>query len=135
MTPAIQSLKSGKVAMNAKSRNILNWSIIGMVVLCFLGAGLSKLLTAEKVLEQFQEWGISDQMRMLIGSVEIIGAIGLLIPLLRKWAILVLTGLMIGALYTHFVNYEFKLTEYGGALIMIVFLMILLWLDKLYNKT
>ena len=52
---------------------------------------------------------------------EVLGAIGLLIPRLTKAAILGLTGIMIGAAYTHITNDE------GAQVIRPIIFMLPLW--------
>lgn len=54
----------------------------------------------------FVDWGYAPWFATVIGVLEVLGAIGLLIPRLTKAAILGLTGIMIGAAYTHITNDE-----------------------------
>src|SRR5688500_16056237 len=91
--------------MNAKTKKILMWVCIALLSLLFLGAGGGKL--AGQATENFARWGYSTTLMYLIGVMELLGAIGLWIPLLRKWAAMGLIGIMIGAAYTHILNGEY----------------------------
>ncbi len=60
-------------------------------------AGLGKLTGAAT--EMFAGWGYPAWFATLIGILELAGALGLLIPKTTRYAILGLTGIMLGRLY------------------------------------
>ena len=82
-----------------KALYILGWIFAGLLALLFGLAGVGKLAGAQT--EMFANWGYPAWFATLIGVLEIAGAIGLLVPRLMRFAILGLTGIMIGAAYTH----------------------------------
>ncbi|MEV0492131.1 DoxX family protein [Streptomyces atratus] len=62
-----------------------------------LAAGPAKHVGAEQMIEFFDEIGAGRWLRYLTGTVEVIGALGLLVPRLTGLAAPGLTGLMTGA--------------------------------------
>ncbi len=67
-------------------------------------AALGKFAGAQTAM--FEGWGYAAWFATVIGVFELLGAIGLLIPRLTRPAIYGLTGIMIGAAYTHLANGE-----------------------------
>ncbi len=92
--------------MNPKTKMILMWVCIVPLTLLFATAAFGKLSGAAE--PNFIRWGYNITFMYTIGSLEGLGAIGLLIPKLRKWAAFGLIGLMIGAAYTHLTHDEGK---------------------------
>jgi len=77
------------------------WLVTGALALLYLGAGLPKALGVGPAVDGFRALGFSDEFRVLIGVLEVSGALGLLIPRLAAWSATGLAGLMVGALGTH----------------------------------
>ena len=71
--------------------------------------------------QMFEGWGYAPWFATLIGVFEFSGAIGLLIPKLTRYAILGLSGIMIGASYTHIANAE------GAQVLRPLIFLALLW--------
>ena len=91
--------------MNAsKVTNIIGWVLTVLLGLLFMVSSLGKLTGAATPM--FDQWGYPAWFAMTIGVFELAGGIGLLIPKLARYAILGLTGIMIGAAYTHLANGE-----------------------------
>lgn len=67
----------------------------------FLLAGGAKLAGAKPLADQFEEFGLSTRMMRLVGSLEVAGAIGLLLGPLAFWSALGLACLMLGAVANH----------------------------------
>ena len=67
----------------------------------FLAAGIAKLLRAKPLQEQFVEFGLANHFILIVGALEVLGAIGLQITPLERWASLGLLILMLGAIYQH----------------------------------
>lgn len=88
----------------SKVSNIISWVLVVLLALGFLLASLGKLTGAQT--SMFEKWGYPAWFAVFIGIAELLGAIGLLIPRLTKFAILGLTSIMIGAAYTHVANNE-----------------------------
>ena len=70
--------------MTTKTKNIISWILAGLLSLALIGAGISKLLGAETQIKNFESWGYPLWLRFPVGLIEIILAIGLLIPGYRK---------------------------------------------------
>jgi uncharacterized membrane protein YphA (DoxX/SURF4 family) len=85
--------------MKTKGIKILMWICISLLTLQFLGAGVTKLLGGWS--SKFIAWGYSSTFVYTIGSLEIIGVVGLFLPKARKWSAILLTFIMVGAAYTH----------------------------------
>lgn len=83
--------------MSPKVKTILLW--IGRVAMAalFLMAGSQKLMGAPMMLESFAKYGLGDWFRYFTGSVEVVGAILLLIPRTSFYAALLLLCVLIGA--------------------------------------
>ena len=77
--------------------------IQALLVPFYLSAGSAKLAGAEQMIEFFDRIGAGHWLRYLAGTVEIAGALGLLVPRLAGLAALGLTGLMTGAVITNLV--------------------------------
>lgn len=75
-----------------------------LLALGYLAAGLIKFTDGADPV--FAGWGYAPWFAILIGVLELLGAIGLLIPKTRRVTILGLALIMIGAVYTHAVNSE-----------------------------
>jgi uncharacterized membrane protein YphA (DoxX/SURF4 family) len=89
-----------------KGKTIASWIIQVVLALLFVAASIGKLTGNPAVIEMFQQWGFPARIHLLIGSLELAGAIGLLIPRLAGYAAWGLIGVMIGAATTHLVNGE-----------------------------
>lgn len=72
-----------------------------ILALGFGTTGLMKLGGASAMVTMFDQIGVGQWLRYLIGSLELAAAIGVLIPVLSGLAALGLTALMIGAAVTN----------------------------------
>lgn len=84
----------------SKGKNIAAWIVQIAVAGLFLMMSFAKLSSDPETVANFKHWEMSDFM-MYIGILELLGAIGLLIPRLAGLAAIGLIMLMIGALITH----------------------------------
>jgi uncharacterized membrane protein len=85
----------------ARARIVTLWVTQSVVALFMLvGAAVPKLLGQSYAVQIFDQIGAGQWFRYLVGSLELAGAIGLVIPALAGVAALGLVGLMIGATYT-----------------------------------
>jgi uncharacterized membrane protein YphA (DoxX/SURF4 family) len=87
-----------------RSKLIAVWVICVLLAGLYVSGGIPKVGAAENAVTGFRSMGFSDGFRVFIGSAEIAGGIGLLIPLVSSWAALGLAIIMVGAAYTHFVH-------------------------------
>ena len=84
------------------------WALTTVLAVFFLLAGGLKLRGTPSQVENFAHWGYAAWFLYVIGAVEIVGAIGLLVPRLAGFAVLLLGGTMLGASLTHLVHHEMK---------------------------
>lgn len=85
--------------------NIVATVLQVLLGLFFLASGGSKIAGAKAQVELFERLRLPQWFRPVVGSVEIIGALGLLVGAALHWvatlAALWLCGVMLGALLTH----------------------------------
>jgi hypothetical protein len=77
------------------------WTVKALLAAAFLGAGVAKLLGMPVLVEMFEQVGLGQWFRYLIGSLEIVGAVAVLIPATAALGGLLLAGIMVGAVGTH----------------------------------
>jgi len=96
--------------MNDKNKQlaltILTLALVGI----FLVFGGGKLIDPVKWADKFTGWGYPEWFVIVAGLLEFLGAIGLLIPLLRGPAGLALALFMVGAVSTHLAYDEIGMT-------------------------
>jgi putative oxidoreductase len=80
--------------------NISLWLLQGLLAAGFTMSGISKLVGVEQSVQIFEEIGVGQWFRYVVGALELAGAIGLLIPRLAGLAALGLVGVMSGAVLT-----------------------------------
>jgi putative oxidoreductase len=84
-----------------RALNVTVWVLQLLLAFMFFGGGASKLSGAPEMVEMFTAIGVGQWLRYVVGTLEIAGAIGLLIPRLSRWAALGLVTLMVGATLTN----------------------------------
>ena len=87
----------------SKAKNITLWVLQILAAAAFLAAGSAKLTGAEQMVAVFEKVGIGQWFRYLTGSLEVLGAIGLLIPRVTFYAAALLATVAIGAVMAHLV--------------------------------
>lgn len=92
--------------MNTKVKNITKWTIIALLTVAFLGAGITKLTGQDMHVENFTRWGFPITFMYLVGILEILGVAGLYIRKLQAWGATGLALLMAGATGTHLIHNE-----------------------------
>ena len=99
-----QTITEGTRLGSDSTRKIMN---VGLWILqigaagMFLMAGFSKLSGDPQMVEMFDAIGFGQWFRYVTGSVEVLGAVLLLIPRLSGLGALLLVGTMLGAVATH----------------------------------
>jgi putative oxidoreductase len=78
--------------------------LVVLIALAYTASAAAKLTGA--AIPMFAHWGYPAWFATLIGALELIGAVGLLIPRTTRYAVLWLTVIMFGAAYTHLANHE-----------------------------
>jgi hypothetical protein len=92
-----------------RAADIVLWICQALLVLVFLAAASAKLAGAEEMVEAFDTIGAGQWLRYVVGVIELVGAVGLLVPRLVGLAALGLATLMICAIITNLVIDEFSL--------------------------
>src|SRR5438128_406206 len=77
------------------------WTLTIVAAGLFLLAGTLKLAGVQMEVDLFSAIGIGQWFRYVTGSLEVVGAIGLLVPALARYAALLLAAVMVGAVFTH----------------------------------
>lgn len=103
----------------SKISTIISWMLAILLAFAYLAAAVGKLTGA--FTQAFVHWGYPAWFATLIGVLELAGAIGLLIPKTLHYAVLGLTVIMLGAVYTHLANHE------GLQVLQPVIFLALLW--------
>ena len=85
----------------SRGKNITSWVLQILMALLFALGASGKLMGSPGVIEMFEGWGFPAGFHLVIGALELLGAIGLLIPRTAGYAALCLIGVMIGAAGTH----------------------------------
>jgi len=82
--------------------NAVVWTLQVLAAAMFLFAGTSKLAGAPLAVQQFGVIGIGQWFRYVTGTIEVVGAVLLLLPSLARFGALALAVTMVGAIVTHF---------------------------------
>ncbi len=72
----------------------------------FLAAGIPKLISNPGWVVRFRGYGYPEKFYLVIGAVEVLGALALLIPRLAAYSATGLIAVMIGATVTHLLHFE-----------------------------
>ncbi len=92
-----------------------------ILALIFAASGSAKLLSLPFEVEAFTRWGYSPAFMYVTGALEVLGAIGLLIPRLSSLASLCLAALMLGAITTHLLHGEWPMLAVASAIMLTAF--------------
>jgi len=110
-----------------KGTIIALWVLRVVVGLAFLAAGGSKLAGAPAMVAMFAKIGFGQWFRILTGSLEVAGAIGLFVPRFAVYAASLLAVVMVGAI-------GFHLTILGGnpgpPIVLLLLASLIVWLSK-----
>ncbi len=88
-------------------RIVVLWVCQVALALMFLGAGIRKF-TSPMWARMFARWGYPDDFYLVIGALEVAGALALLVPRTAAPAAIVLIVIMIGAGVTHALHGEWQ---------------------------
>ncbi len=81
----------------ARSNGAIAWALCSLTALIFLAAGGIKLAGRPAMIHEFSQIGLGQWFRYFTGTLEVTGAIGVLIPRFRLKAALLLAIVMVGA--------------------------------------
>ena len=88
-------------APRRRAPTIALWALQALLAIMFAMAGLAKVFGDPAMVEMFATIGIGQWFRYVVGALEIVGAVGVLIPRLFGLAALGLVCLMAGATLTN----------------------------------
>jgi putative oxidoreductase len=91
---------SSAAVSQQRGRNVTLWVLQVLLAAFFVFASAPKLLGDPTAVQMFDVIGLGQWFRYLTGALELLGAIGLLIPRLAGLAALGLAGVMVGATIT-----------------------------------
>lgn len=87
--------------VRSRTVTVLTWLARAALALVFLGAGASKLAGEAAMVEMFDDIGAGQWLRLVVGALEVAGAVGVLVPRVALPAAAGLTLLMVGATLTN----------------------------------
>ena len=108
--------------------NVVLWIIAAVLALAFLGAGVAKLAQPNEKLHQQMAWveDFSPGTIKMIGALEILAAIGLIVPaaldivpILVPLAATGLIAIMVGAALTHARRKEYPMIAVNSVLLIL----------------
>jgi uncharacterized membrane protein YphA (DoxX/SURF4 family) len=91
---------------HSRVKSVISWVVQILLATFYVLAASGKLMSRPQVIEMFRHWGFPDKFYLVVGALELLGAIGVLIPRLAGYAASGLIVLMIGAALTHLINGE-----------------------------
>jgi putative oxidoreductase len=113
---------SAAPASRGRGVNITLWVVQVLLAVFFLAASAGPKLLGEKTtVEMFGQMGPGQWFRYLVGSLELAGAIGLLIPRLAGLAAMGLAGVMVGAVITQVFVLNSAVLALTPAFLVVVF--------------
>ncbi len=107
-----------------KTRKIIRWVLAILLGLEFLIAGQAKFTSAESWIKRFAGWGYPEPFHIIIGGLEVIGAILLFFPKFTAKAALLLAVIMLGGCVTHLIHGQWSgviVTLILAALLMVLY--------------
>jgi uncharacterized membrane protein YphA (DoxX/SURF4 family) len=84
-------------AKNSRLRIIGLWALKTLVALAFIAFGMFKLSGQPMMVEEFGKLGLGQVFRYLTGTVEVLGAVALLVPATSRFGAVALLGVSVGA--------------------------------------
>ena len=92
----------------ARWKSVSLWVVRGLLALAFAAAAGAKFYGVPMLVEEFEHIGLGQWFRYLTGTLELLGAVLILVPSLAAFGASLLICVMIGATITH-------LTVIGGS--------------------
>lgn len=85
---------------------LVSWVLSVVMFLIFAISASGKFDLTGNIADNFKRWGIPIPVMVMIGVIELAGAIMLLIPKWNKIAIPALVSVMLGSVATHIVQFD-----------------------------
>lgn len=106
--------------MTEKTKQTMTWVLAVAAAALFLASAAGKLSAQPQMVENFRRWGFSDGLRQFVGSAELVGALGLLLPATATLAGCGLAVIMLGAVFVHLGHGEGAIALVPAALLVLV---------------
>jgi len=118
---------------SSKVKSVISWVVQILLAAFYVLAASGKLLSRPQWIEMFRNWGFPDKFYLVVGALEVLGAVGLLIPRLVGYAAAGLFALMIGAAATHLINGEGL--QVLRPITLMIFLALVVYLRRPWSST
>ncbi|HEY0912937.1 MAG TPA: DoxX family protein [Bradyrhizobium sp.] len=82
-------------------KSVSLWAVRGLLALAFASAGGAKLYGVPMLVEEFQHIGLGQWFRYFTGTLELLGAVLILVPSLAAFGAMLLICIMVGATLMH----------------------------------
>jgi len=89
---------------HSRVKDVILWIVQILLAAFYVLAASGKLMSRPQWIELFRNWGFPDKFYLVIGALELVGAIGLVIPRIAGYAAAGLILIMIGAALTNLIN-------------------------------
>jgi uncharacterized membrane protein YphA (DoxX/SURF4 family) len=116
----------------SRLKSVIAWVVQILLAVFYVLAAFGKLMSRPQWIGLFRNWGFPDKFYLIVGVLEMLGAVGLLIPRLAGYAAAGFVVLMIGAAATHLINGEGL--NVLRPLVFIVFLALVFYLRRPWSS-
>lgn len=114
-------------------RDVCAWGLSVILAWAFIFTGWKTIFPSAELEVRFHKWGYNEEFAFVVGVAEVFAGVLVLIPRIASLGAIILSVIMIGAIYTHLT------THIGSPLFAIVLLLlastllVLRWPDFLLN--
>ncbi|WP_342553257.1 DoxX family protein [Paenibacillus sp. FSL R7-0652] len=115
-------------------KKVLGYVFLVVLAGVFVMTGVSKVTGTEMMMETFDSFSYPTWTMYLIGGLELLSAVGLLIPLTRILASGILTFIMIGAVGSHLIYAQYAAVPFPAVLLVANIVVLLVSLNKLEEE-
>jgi|ERR1041385_8196125 len=91
-----------------QSRSLMLTVLTGLVGIVMIGGGAMKLAGQAAQVAAFEGWGLPPWFRVLVGTFEVLGGILLIVPSTSPAGSLILSTIMVGAIWAHAASSEWR---------------------------
>ena len=113
--------------LSEKAKTRISWILSVLLFFLFISVGFLKLIAHESEVKIFESFGYAIWFMYFIGTLEVLGSIGLLIKKTKFYASIGLIFIMLGAIYS---NIKIGSSGFLFPLFILILLAIVAWLNK-----
>jgi putative oxidoreductase len=107
-----------------KALNVTLWCVQALLALAFLGAGSQKLIGAPAMVALFKAIGVGQWFRYVTGTLEVTGAMLIVVPKTRSIGAALLAAIMLGAIAA---NLFILNTSPGAPVVLLLLSSFIVW--------